>query len=132
MGKTMISQKPRRSLKDTKKIKRFSLREDVVVHKISATEELLDEDFIAKAMWECLKDNDPKGVIEVIQTHLEIVNKVKASKEGDLARSTMYNAIKGKNPTLKTLCKLINCCCIESYQKESSDYRPQFYSAHGR
>ena len=144
MGKTMISSKPRKSLKNTQEIKRFKLKEGVVVHKDNSVERLMDEDFIAKAIWECLKDNDLKGVIEVIHTHLAIVNKVKASKEVQLSRATMYNAIKGKNPTLKTLCKLIHCCCIDSYKKESgeqkesndqkeiSDYWPRFYSAHGR
>jgi DNA-binding phage protein len=76
----------------------------------SPTQELLNGDFIAKAVWECLKNNDPEGVMEVIEIHLEIVNKVKAAKEKDLSRSTMYNAFKGKNPTVKTLAKLVNCC----------------------
>lgn len=76
----------------------------------SPTQELLDEEFIAKAVWECLKNNDPEGVVEIIETHLEIVNKVKASQKNELSRSTMYHAIKGKNPTIKTLAKLVNCC----------------------
>ena len=42
----------------------------------------IDETFIAKAIWECLKNNDPEGVVEIIETHLEIVNKVEASQEG--------------------------------------------------
>ena len=76
----------------------------------SPTAELLDETFIAKHLWECLKTNDPEGVMEVIEAHLEAVNKVKAAQKTDLARSTMYNAIRGKNPTIKTLAKLVNCC----------------------
>jgi len=76
----------------------------------SPTEELLDENFIAQAVWECLKNNDPEGVIEVIEAHLRVVNKSKAAKERDLPRSSLYNAIKGKNPTIKTLAKLVNCC----------------------
>jgi DNA-binding phage protein len=76
----------------------------------SPTEELMDEAFIAQAMWECLKNNDTAGVLEVIEAHLEAVNKVKATKKAELARSTMYNALKGRNPTLKTLAKLVHCC----------------------
>ncbi len=76
----------------------------------SPTQELLDEEFIAKAIWECLKNNDPEGVVEIIETHLEVVNKVKASQKNELSRSTMYHAIKGKNPTIKTLAKLVNFC----------------------
>ena len=76
----------------------------------SPTQELLDEDFIAKAVWECLKDNDYEGVVEVIEAHLRAVNKTRAAKDNDLARSTMYNAFKSKNPTVKTVAKLVHCC----------------------
>ncbi len=34
--------------------------------------DLLDEQLIAKAIWECLKENDPDGVIEI---HLSAKNK---------------------------------------------------------
>lgn len=73
-------------------------------------QELLDEDFIARAVWECLKNNDAEGVMEVIEAHLEVVNKVRAAENMELPRSTMYNAFKGRNPTVKTLAKLVNCC----------------------
>lgn len=76
----------------------------------SPTQELLDETFIAKAVWECLKNNDTAGILEIIEAHLETVNKVNAANKTELARSTMYNALKGKNPTIKTLAKLVNCC----------------------
>jgi len=32
---------------------------------------LLDEEFLGQVIWECLKNNDQEGVIEVIQAHLE-------------------------------------------------------------
>lgn len=76
----------------------------------SPTEQLLDEDFIAKAVWECFKNNDPEGVIEVIEAHMRAVNRTKAAKDSDLPRSSMYHAFKGKNPTIKTLAKLVHCC----------------------
>lgn len=76
----------------------------------SPTEELLDETFTAQAVWECLKNNDPEGVVEIIQAHLRVVNKSKAAKERNLPRPSMYNAIKGKNPKIRTLAKLVNCC----------------------
>lgn len=76
----------------------------------SPTKELLDESFIAQAVWECLKNNDPEGVVEIIEAHLRVVNKSKAAHETHLPRSSMYNAIKSKNPTVKTLAKLVNCC----------------------
>jgi DNA-binding phage protein len=88
---------------------KLKLKKNVPVSEYSATERLLDEKFIAQAMWECLKNNDPAGVIEIIETHLEVVNKVRASQATDLPRATMYHALKGKNPTIKTLAKLVNC-----------------------
>lgn len=72
------------------------------------TKDLLNEQLIAKAIWECLKDNDPNGVIEVLEAHLSAKNKTKLSKEHDLPRTTIYHAFKSKNPTLHTLAKLIH------------------------
>lgn len=93
-----------------KKASNLKLKKDAKVIEYSATERLLDEAFIASAIWECLKNNDPQGVVEIIETHLEVVNKVKATQATDLSRATMYHALKGKNPTIKTLAKLVNCC----------------------
>ncbi len=76
----------------------------------SPTKELLDEKFIAEAIWECLKNNDPEGVVEIIQAHLRVVNKSKAAASHSIPRSSLYNALKGKNPTIKALAKLVNCC----------------------
>jgi hypothetical protein len=41
------------------------------------TKALLDEERIGRAIWECLKNDDPEGVIEMIQIHLEAVNKTR-------------------------------------------------------
>lgn len=94
-------------MKDKSNLK---LKKNAKVSEHRATERLLDENFIAQAIWECLKNNDPQGVIEIIETHLEVVNKVKAAQTTELSRATMYHALKGKNPTIKTLAKLVNCC----------------------
>lgn len=37
--------------------------------------DLLDEKLIAKAIWECLKVNDPDGVIEILEAHISAKNK---------------------------------------------------------
>jgi len=70
--------------------------------------DLLDEQLIAEAVWECLKDNDPEGVIEILEAHLRAKNKSKLAKEHDLPRTTLYHAFKSKNPTLHTLAKLVH------------------------
>lgn len=122
MDKKKTSKRPRKSLKTTlnkrastiarqkKMNKQPKLKKNAGLIPYSPTEELLDENFIAQAVWECLKNNDPEGVVEVIQAHLRVVNKSKAAQKMDLPRSSMYNAIRGKNPTVKTLAKLVNCC----------------------
>ncbi len=37
--------------------------------------DLLDERLIAKATWECLKENDPDGGIEVLEVRTSVKNK---------------------------------------------------------
>jgi DNA-binding phage protein len=116
MAKTTISNRRKKSLKSTRNMRhKLKLKKDVPVTECSATERLLDEKFIAQAIWECLKNNDPQGVVEIIETHLEVVNKVKAAQATDLSRATMYHALKSKNPTIKTLAKMINCFSNTEY-----------------
>jgi hypothetical protein len=45
--------------------------------------------FTAQAVWECLKNNDPAGSMEIIETYLEVVIKVKAAREQELPRVGM-------------------------------------------
>lgn len=70
--------------------------------------DLLDEELIAKAVWECLKENDPDGVIEILEVHISAKNKSQLAKEHDISRTTLYHAFKSKNPTLHTLAKLVH------------------------
>ena len=70
--------------------------------------DLLDEKLIAKAIWECLKQNDPDGVIEILEAHLSAKNKSALAREHDLPRTTVYHSFKNRNPTLHTLAKLIH------------------------
>src|ERR1700749_913017 len=100
MGKVTTSVKHKKYSGSTLKMK---LKRNVHVIEYSPTQELLDEEFIARAVWECLKNNDAEGVIEIIETHLEMINKAKISQEKDISRSTLYHALKSKNPTVKTL-----------------------------
>ncbi len=74
------------------------------------TKALLDEDRIGRAIWECLKNEDIEGVIEVISIHLEAVNKSQRIKEAKIPKTTFYHSLRSKNPTLKTLAKLIHAC----------------------
>jgi probable addiction module antidote protein len=69
---------------------------------------LLDDKLISTAVWECLKENDPIGVIEILEAHLRAKNKSKLAREHNLSRTTLYHAFKSKNPTLQTLAKLVH------------------------
>lgn len=63
---------------------------------------------VGKAIVECLENNDPEGVMEVIAIYLEAVNKTKLSQTNELHRQTLYSALKHRNPTIKTLAKLMH------------------------
>lgn len=80
---------------------------------------LLDEDNIARTILECLKNNDPQGVIEVIEIYLNALNKAKQLKSAQLARSTYYNLLKHKNPTIKTLAKIVSLTTEDYFDNKS-------------
>jgi DNA-binding phage protein len=92
---------------------KLKIKKGAPVTAYSPTQELLDEEFISKSIWACLKNNDPEGVIEVINAHLEIASKVAVCQKMSLARSTLYHSLKAKNPTLKTLAKLVSAVHAE-------------------
>ncbi len=90
--------------------KTMKLKKETSIRESNPREELLNEDLIGRAVWECLKEGDSEGVIEVISIYLEAVNKTEVAKQSSLARSTMYHTLKSKNPTIKTLAKLVHAC----------------------
>jgi DNA-binding phage protein len=74
------------------------------------TKALLDEERIGRAIWECLKKGDSEGVVEIIQIHLEAYNKTRLAKAVHIPKTTMYHSFRSKNPTIRTLAKLIHAC----------------------
>ena len=54
--------------------------------------------------------HDPEGAAEIIAIHLSALNKLCLSQEEGIPRSTIYHSLRNKNPTLKTVAKLIHCC----------------------
>jgi Predicted transcriptional regulator len=80
------------------------------VDSYNPTAALLDEERIGRAIWECLKNGDSEGVIEVIQIHLEACNKTQLAKEAHLPKTTLYHSFRSKNPTIRTLAKLVHAC----------------------
>src|SRR3990167_235415 len=80
----------------------------------SPTNELADEAFIGKAIVECLNNNDPEGVMEVISIYLNALKKVHFAQKADISRSTLYHSLRKKNPTIKTLAKLMHASTLET------------------
>ena len=112
MGKVKISKRRKRSLVNTVQPKNKRIvrsKKNAKIRISNPTEELLDEELISRAIWECLKEGDAEGVIEVLEIYLYAVNKTRVAKEASVARSTVYS-LKGGNPTVKTLAKLIHAC----------------------
>lgn len=70
---------------------------------------LTNQKLVAQAFWECLRDNDPEGAAEIIAIHVIALNKSHLAEEG-IPRSTIYHSLRNKNPTLKTIAKLIHFC----------------------
>lgn len=113
MGKIKTSARRRKFSINTSRLKNkrtLKLKKNTGIRESNPREELLDEDLIGRAVWECLKEGDSEGVIEVIRVYLEAVNKTEIAKESLMARSTMYYTLKSKNPTIKTLAKLVHAC----------------------
>ena len=103
-AKTLIRRK--KSLENMPKLR---LKRGVKLAKHDPFKALLDEKLIAQAFWECLKENDPEGAMEVIAAHLNALNKVQFAREAEIPRSTVYHSLKSRNPTIKTVAKLIHC-----------------------
>ena len=84
------------------------IREGIGITELDPNKELADPDLIGSAIVQCLIENDPDGVIEIIQWHLQAINKSKFLNEADVPRSTMYQLFKRKNPTVRTLAKIMH------------------------
>lgn len=69
---------------------------------------LLDTNILGAAIMECLIENDTEGVLEIIEGYLYALNKTQFLKEANIPRSTAYNFIRRRNPTIKTLAKIIH------------------------
>jgi DNA-binding phage protein len=109
MPKPKISRKQNASSRNiSNKTKR--LKTGLGVTAYNPTKALLDEDRIGRAIWECLKNEDTEGVIEIINIHLEAKNKMQLIEETNIPKTTFYHSLRSKNPTLKTLAKLVHAC----------------------
>ncbi len=70
-------------------------------------EYLLDRAHIIDAFKECILNNDPEGAMEMIEIYLDALTSAKKRKKTPPNKPTMYFSIKHRNPTLRTLTKLM-------------------------
>jgi DNA-binding phage protein len=113
MVKVKILRKQKKFL-ENEPPKLFRLKEGAQVRKHDPLKNLLDEDFIARAFWECLRDNDSEGAMEVIESYMYALNKAHLAKRADISRSTLYHSLKSKNPSFKTVTKLVSSLVAEN------------------
>lgn len=88
----------------------MKLKKGTGLRKSNPREELLDEELISRAIWECLKNGDSEGVIEVIRIYMETVNMTLNAKHNGISKSAIHHTLKNRNPTIKTLAKLVHAC----------------------
>lgn len=104
MDRTKTSQKQENILE---KLSKVNIDKIPGLKKHDPLKSLTNEKKIAEAIFECLKNNDPEGVMEMIQTYIWALAKCKQHKPEDMPKSTFYHSLKHKNPTIKTLAKLV-------------------------
>ncbi len=86
---------------------RLKIKKGAKVKKFNP-DKYLSADFIGAAIMECLLNNDPEGIVELLTIYLEEHNKVDFLKKAQVPRSTIYQAFKHKNPTIRTLAKVMS------------------------
>ena len=106
MGKTRILKKHAELLPKQKT--KLRLEDFDKVERVYPLNELADPAQTALAVFECLMNNDPEGAMEMIEMYLNAVNKANLVRETHLPKSTLYSALKHRNPTIRTLAKLMS------------------------
>ena len=72
---------------------------------------LMNEKLVSEGILECLKENDTEALMEIIEGYLSVLNRSKFSRESAVPRRTLYHALRKRNPTIKTLAKIVHAAC---------------------
>ncbi len=83
------------------------LREDANIKEYDPIKNLLDPKRLGAAVMQCLMENDTNGALEIIESYLYAVDRTQFLKDAKIPRSTAYNVFKRRNPTLKTIAKMM-------------------------
>ncbi|MCH9627191.1 MAG: hypothetical protein S4CHLAM2_08260 [Chlamydiales bacterium] len=84
-------------------------KKGVKTRKFDPAKKLRDPNFVAKAFFQALLDNDTDAALDAIEGYLMATGKGEIAKEGNIATSTIYHALaQGANPTLRTVARLLH------------------------
>ncbi len=109
MRRKKISKKQDFSLKD---ISIAKLKTTKGISRYNYTDRLLNKELVAKALWECLVDNDIDAFKEILRGHLEVSNKDRLAKKTGISKRTLFRMLSPEgNPTLENLGKIIHELC---------------------
>ena len=84
------------------------LREDANLKEYDPIKNLLDPKRLGAAVMQCLMENDTNGALEIMESYLYAVDRTQFLKDAKIPRSTAYNVFKRRNPTLKTIAKMMH------------------------
>lgn len=88
--------------------KNLVLRESSDLEEYDPVTNLLDMNKMGAAIMQCFIEDDTEGVLEIIENYLYAQNKTQFLKNAKVPRSTAYNFFRRRNPTIKTLAKILH------------------------
>src|SRR5271166_6061372 len=95
--------------KSSPKTRKLKSRKGIRIHHPETT--LKNEKLVSEGILECLKENDTEALMEIIEGYLSALNRSKFSKESKIPRRTLYHTLRKRNPTIKTLAKIVHAAC---------------------
>jgi hypothetical protein len=104
MVKTKTSLKPRKSSKNISQNKPKKLKPIPY----SPTKEILEGSLIGDAILECLKNNDPEGVVEMLSIYFNTVKRVTSAKKPATSPARIHQVLKKEGVVIKALAQLIS------------------------
>ena len=87
--------------------KKIELKKNIGITELNPTDYLTDKNFIGAAILECLNNNDPEGVVEIINAYLDAVSKTAKVTKRMPTRAVSDHVLRAKNPTLRDLAQFV-------------------------
>lgn len=67
-----------------------------------------DNSKVVAGIWKGLTENNTDLILESLNEYLNMINKTEFLKDSGISNRTLFHALKTKNPTIKTLCKIVS------------------------